>query len=169
MFSKLAITAFLLVGLPGCIFYNHNDKDGHNLNGDDPVDSDRPTRPDEPDTDVNTDTDGRDTAGRDTDSSDTDVIAALAFSPDHAEPGTTTIVSLLGSGTPDLGDVATVSFYGTAGVTALTLSHRDATELLVTVQVPANVDAGPQDVLVTFDDGTAQFLTGAFTVDAQVR
>lgn len=177
MHSKLAISAFLLAGLPGCIFYSKHDQsfvDGHQ--GDDTGRPDQP-HPDDTDVPYDTDTNGRDTDTVDTDLVDTDVAdtdlndtdvatAAFVFAPDHATAGTTSIVSLLGDGSPDMAHVASVSFYGTGGVTSLALSHRSAAEVLLTVDVPDNALAGPQDVLVEFDDNTAVFLTDAFTVDA---
>ncbi len=176
MHSKLALTAFLLSGLPGCIFYSKHDHGF--VGGDSQDDTGRPDQPHPDDTDVPYDTDnGRDTDVADTDIvdtdvvdtdvSDTDVTAAFVFAPDHAAPGTTSIVSLLGDGSPDMAHVASVSFYGTGGVTSLALSHRSAAEVLLTVDVPSNAVAGAQDVLVEFDDNTAVFLTDAFTVDAQ--
>lgn len=176
MHSKLALAAFLLSGLPGCIFYSKHDHAF--VSDDDGDDTGRPNHPRPDDTDVAYDTDvnGRDTDVADTDLVDTDVVdttdtdvatATFLFAPDHAAPGTTSIVSLLGDGTPDMAHVASVTFYGTGGVTTLALSHRSAAEVLLTVDVPNNVPAGPQDVLVELDDHTAVFLPGAFTVDAQ--
>ena len=92
------------------------------------------------------------------------IAAHLSLDPAGAVPGDATILSLKSDGQVDLSPVTSVRFLGSAAITVLTSSVRDAKEYLLAIQVSETTPLGAYDVLVEFENGTAVVLTGAFSV-----
>jgi hypothetical protein len=114
--------------------------------------------------------DGRDSSGVRPDGSTDDedanasIAVHLSLDPAGAVPGDATILSLKSDGQVDLSPVTSVRFLGSAAISVLTSSVRDANEYLLAIDVPEDTPLGAYDVLVEFQTGTAVVLTGAFSV-----
>lgn len=86
----------------------------------------------------------------------------LSFQPQVAQSGTTFIGYLTASqGDLDLTGVEGVELFGDASL--VTFDARP-TEVVVTVEVPADAVGGEVDLLARLDDGAAVWLEAAFTV-----
>ncbi|MFT4622058.1 MAG: hypothetical protein ACI8PZ_000711 [Myxococcota bacterium] len=91
----------------------------------------------------------------------------LWLHPAGAGPGQTLIVALVSDGGRDLRDIADLTFYGAEdAVVVLTDSARTPDEHLLTLQVLPQAAPTEVHLLVEFADGSEEFLSDAFVVEA---
>ena len=77
-------------------------------------------------------------------------------------------MALVSAGGRDLREIADLTFYGETGdVVVLADSPRSADEHLLTLQVMPDADASEVHLLVEFTDGTEEFISDAFVVEAE--
>ena len=134
-FSLLAIS--LLPSLGACVLYDNDCRD-------DDFWSDDSGRPGQDDTGV-----------------DPEPKVQLWLDPDAAAPGADLITSLQADLVFDWTTVVSVEFYGP--ITPCTMQARED-ELLITIAVDDDAMAGPVDLLVELDDGSAIWVDDAFLV-----
>jgi hypothetical protein len=120
---------------------------------------------------VDGDTDATDPTPSETDDTDpADPVTAswLTLDPGGAVLGDVVIASLLSDKSVDtsLYEVSRVEFFGPGVISVLAEQARADDEYLLTLSVDAAGPVGSYDVLVQFQDGTAEFLTDAFEVVA---
>jgi hypothetical protein len=91
-----------------------------------------------------------------------EVAVELAFSPNHAEQGEVFAAYVhVAQGEIDLSGVSELSVYGDAEVLSL-VARPD--QLVLIVEVAADAELGPVDVVVEMQDGDAELLPQAFTI-----
>lgn len=91
----------------------------------------------------------------------------LWLHPGGAAPGQTAIVALVSDGGRDLRQIVDLTFYGeTDDVVVLADSARSAGEHLLTLQVLPDASSSEVHLLVEFSDGSEEFLSSAFVVEA---
>jgi hypothetical protein len=97
-----------------------------------------------------------------------DLPGAIWLHPAGAAPGETAIVALVSAGGRDLREITELTFYGeTEDVVVLADSPRSADEHLLTLQVMPDVGTFEVHLLVEFADGTEEFISDAFIVEAE--
>lgn len=147
--KKLGLLAFFL---SGCIVYDHGGKCHDCEDWDTGFGTDPQVGGNTDDTAGNTDTS--------TDTANEGDSRSFSLSPSQGNPGDTLIASL----TADNGDTSSISnlhFYGEVTVLA---SENRGDEVLLTLSIPADASSGTADLLLEFEDGSAQMLDDIFQI-----
>jgi hypothetical protein len=165
--NRLALPAFVILSLGGCIIY---DEDVVYRNWDtaasfDDPPSTRPVRPGRGD-----DADPTDAPDATTD----DAVAStslVGIYPPGAPAGETIILSIVrtddpGSEAYDLRELTGLGFFGPSDLEVLVVQARTEAESLMTVEIAPGSRLGSNDLLLEFSNGDALFIEDAFTVHA---
>ena len=155
---RLLLPMTLVVTLTGCIIYSEEVvyRDHSILEYEDALHGSSDTRPSDEGA-----SGGQDTTD-DGPSSDADTPAVMT--PNLASPGDVLIAELQATGELDLSDATDFEFYGPAMIEVLAHAEKDEATALLTLRVPLDARSGSNDLLISFDDGSALYIEAMFTV-----